>query len=267
MRDYKLKVSLEGLSDESGHLRVNQFTAFVDCFARVFKRVDSLVTGQKNSIYLRIVDLSHNSPAMLVLEAKPSKETNDQRSAVFTRFVGIFEDITNGKDIGLVDYELLKDLKELVRPIGKSIQSARVSTDGKVFDITQAFQARVDLTVAEEETFPGEITGVLEYLNVHGGTRIFKIYPDIGPSQIDCYFSDELKSLAKEAILRYIGVSGTLTQKRAALFPHKIDVEEINIFPGEEELPNLSDFIGSAPNATGGMTSEEFIWSIRSGEA
>jgi hypothetical protein len=63
--------------------------------------------------------------------------------------------------------------------------------------------------------------------------------------------------------LRYVEVGGSLRQKKAARYPYAIDVEHIEVFPQEKELPKLIDLLGIAPDATGELTSEEFVWSVR----
>ncbi len=264
MKKHEIILTLEGLPEDDGHVRVTDFINEIRSFVHFVNETDNLVTGSgRPSFYLRVVGLSHGSPAIVAMEALPRDEENDQRAEVFTRTFGIFEDIKGQKNLGFVDYGQLEALKNFVAPIGNRIATASVSLDSKVIDITQELKAKINLELAAEDTYPGEFRGMLEYLNVHGNQRVFRIYPDIGPSKVSCNFSESHKDNAIKAIDRFVEVRGTVTQKKAAYYPHEIDVEEITVLPSEDELPTLYDLRGMAPKATGEMMSEEFVRSIR----
>jgi hypothetical protein len=62
---------------------------------------------------------------------------------------------------------------------------------------------------------------------------------------------------------RYVCVNGKLRYKRLEDFPYAIDAEEIEIMPFDDELPNLFDIRGIAPNLTSGRTTEDFLEAIR----
>ena len=44
---------------------------------------------------------------------------------------------------------------------------------------------------------------------------------------------------------------------------HKIKVQEMEVFPPASTLPSLRDLYGIAPNATGDMTTEQFVRQLR----
>jgi hypothetical protein len=58
-------------------------------------------------------------------------------------------------------------------------------------------------------------------------------------------------------------VMGTLHYRQGQYFPQSIDVSDIQLLPSDNELPALSTLRGIAPNATDGMTSEDFVRKLR----
>ena len=103
----------------------------------------------------------------------------------------------------------------------------------------------------------------MEALNVHGNLKKFTIYPVAGAKKVDAYFPDRLFDIAISSVKKYLNLSGQLKYKRMAKFPHSIKVEAIEVFPDEEDLPSIMDIHGIAPNATGELSSEEFVRRLR----
>jgi hypothetical protein len=259
----RLELIIEGRPEEQGFVRVSDFLTGIQTFVSTMRVADELETGARSpSFYLRIVGLSLYSPACVVFEAQPKKEI-DVRANATKHLFGVIDCVEEERTIELDDYGLLENLSHLVAPVGKSVASLKVAAQGRVVDLSSDFQQKVGRLMAAEETFPGSVTGMLEYINVHGSTRSFRIYPDIGPSHVTCDFPKDMTDLAIGSILRYVEVSGNLRQRKAARYPYAIEVEDIEVFPPEDELPKLVNLYGIAPKATGGLTSEEFVWSIR----
>jgi hypothetical protein len=263
MATNNLELIIEGRPEAGGYVLASDFITGIQAFMGTMNIADKLVTGAKSpSFLLRIVGLSLCSPARVLFAAEPKKDI-DVRDDVSRHLFGVIDSIERGKEIALDDYALLENLQTLVSPIGKSVVSLGVTAKDNKVSLTEEFQHKVGLRIAAEETFPGHLTGMLEYINVHAGTRSFRIYPDIGPSHVTCDFPQEMTDLAVDGIRQYVGVWGNLRQKKAARYPYAIDVEHIEIFPPEDDLPKLRDLYGIAPAAIGSMTSEEFVWSAR----
>ena len=263
MSTSRFELIIEGKPEEDGYVRVSDFLTGIQSFVGTMKTVDQLETGAKSpSFYLLVVGLSLASPARVTFDALPKNDV-DVRNSASGHLLRVIDNIEEERGIALDDYALLENLNKLVLPVGKSVAALKVVAQGRTVNLSGEFQQKVGRMMAAEEVFPGQLTGMLEYINVHGDTRSFRIYPDVGPGHVNCVFPKDMTGKAVGAILRYVGVWGNLRQRKAARYPYAIEVEHIEIFPPDKELPRLSDLYGIAPNATGKLTSEEFIWSIR----
>ncbi len=109
----------------------------------------------------------------------------------------------------------------------------------------------------------GSITGMLEQINVHGGKNEFRIYPIAGPPFVKCKFSDDIKGEVKRAIEKNITIHGRLGYKPRASFPYYAEVRSLDIHPPDDKLPTFGSLEGIAPDATGDLSSEDFIRGIR----
>ena len=125
--------------------------------------------------------------------------------------------------------------------------------------------SRVDTALAVDEECEGSIEGMLEQINLHLGANTFHIYPDVGPRKVTCHFPTKLYDDAVSAVGRRVEVSGTLRYRARGEFPHQIAVTQIEVFPPVSELPDWDDLRGRAPDATGGLSTEEFVRELRDG--
>lgn len=256
---------MEGLPEDNGNIRAAIFASELQSFLSLLRETNfHLARYRKSTFDLKIIDLSHRSPATVVFEAVP-KDTEDYDwfEPTINHVFDLFEDIQEQVPMATVDNRLLEALQKFVKPLGQKIDSLKIMTDGRVIKANKEFSAKVDLAIAPEENFPGSIRGVLEYLNLHDENRTFRIYPDIGPSKVNCIFPDELTERAIKAIRSFVEVHGILHQKKVADFPNEIEVQDIDIFPPDDELPTLSDLRGMSPDATGDLTSVEYVRKVR----
>lgn len=94
--------------------------------------------------------------------------------------------------------------------------------------------------------------------------RVFWLYPEIGPTKIQCLFSQDLFERAKMALGRRVEVDGLFRYKVNAPYPHLADVKEMTVFPYESDLPTFDDLFGIDPGITNGLSCEDYIRNIRS---
>jgi hypothetical protein len=109
----------------------------------------------------------------------------------------------------------------------------------------------------------GSVEGTIEMISIHKPPR-FNVYHSIGLQAVRCNLREEDVERVRDNLGRRVVVSG-LVSYNAKDEPKSIVVEELEVIPSEDELPTIDQFIGSDPNYTGDMTTEEYIRSIRSG--
>jgi hypothetical protein len=266
MNEPTLSVVVEGLADEGGRVRLSDLLQELQLVTRAMRRVDVEVSGEPTgSFYYRIQAVSYASPLTIVLEPQLYKPTVDVRAKVADRFFSIVSSVAEGDIPKRVDTSLLADIKQMTAPVGESLLSARIIYNGRTLSLDKNLGAQVDVALAPEETWTGEMRGMLEYINIHEGKNVFRIYPEIGPPHLSCNFPPELRDEAILAVGRYVNVQGLFKYKAVSDFPHEVDVKAMEVFPVESKLPTLMDLRGIAPKATGKLSSGEFVRRLRDG--
>jgi hypothetical protein len=160
---------------------------------------------------------------------------------------------------------ILNDFRVLCKASDETVTMLSVTTKNKEIKVADNVVELIDLALVHEEECYGSIEGRLESINVHGGSNTFTIYPVTGAENVSCKFPDKLENKAIDAIKRNILVSGLLRYRRGENFPYRINVEDIQIYDWEKDLPSLLDLRGLAPNATGEKSSEQFVRELRDG--
>jgi hypothetical protein len=279
MPQNRVTIQLIGSLEDDWHVTLSAFLYQLEAVKAALKQTERLVSGDEEpSVYYRIVDLSHASPATVVLEAvampqapqalKKKRRTQrvDYSGATVTQFFSSLKQIRQKQAPPRADLQALESYRNLTASLNKKVSHIQIINSEESIDIDKAFQSSIDEIIGPDELVEGTVYGTLERINLHNTTR-FDIFPTIGPKQVVCDFKPDMKEGAIRAIDHYVCVGGNLRYKRLENFPYAINVESIEVLPPEGELPSLFDIKGMAPNLTGGKSTPEFLEGIRDAES
>lgn len=253
---------LEGSPEDEGRVRLhellNSLQKFYSCLKRLEIRPDS---GRKANIYYRVVELNTGS-AEILIEPVSSQPSFDPRIILERMDTGL-NAILEGKPLpSWMDYEVLDSFKELASPLKRHVRRIEIVRPRKRYFVTAEFEKRIEKIWGAEIIADGSATGFLDSVNVHGVNH-FHIYPMVGHTKILCAFATEHLSHVKDGLKRYVTVYGKLHYKEHDNFPHRVDLESLEIPPADEDLPLLSSLRGIAPHATGDIDSVAFVRRLR----
>ncbi|MEK8016755.1 MAG: hypothetical protein VSS75_007790 [Candidatus Parabeggiatoa sp.] len=264
MKKNQFSITFKGSLDDDEHLRLSDFVNQLGAFKTVLGYIDSSINQQsQKSTYYRVIDLSHSSPACVVLEAVPLKSMNDNTHTIIHQLFRGLQDIISGRLPHDYNDQILQSLKKIVAP---RMTEIKLSYDNEDINIPLNLAAKIDSLLGPDEVIEESMTGTLEMLDIHAPKNKFRIYPVIGPKKVDCYFSVDLLQKAIDGVSHYVNVEGEFKYKSSSPFPYAVDVTDIEIYPDEDELPTLFNLQGIAPNATGQKRSEDFVRGIRDNE-
>lgn len=265
MAQHRIVLTVEGMPRDNGQVRLD---AFVDELTRLhaaLARLDKTISKGKRNCHFAIVGLSYASPTTTEIEVRVNPRSIDNRIQIYNQFSGLIDAVERDEIPFNVDYALLEDIKGLASPVGVKFNTASLKINSKTYSLTEHLAKRIDAYLAEQEECFSTVEGMLEKINVHDEANNFTVYPDIGPSRISCHFVPDLIDVAVSAIRRRVAISGIAKFRKQSPYPHHIDVNHIEIFSPEDELPFFDDLRGIAPDATGSLSSEEFIRELRNG--
>lgn len=257
MPDPAITIRLVGSDEDNGRVRFEDFRQFCDKIAECLRRTETAVTKQPKRIRYRVSDLQASS-AQMTLEPIAPKKGPDPRSEVVGLFKKSVADLQAGT---FADPRLTPDdLREFRDLYARRGTTKEVWVDGA--KLTSQYVANIDRILGSSVGAEGFVTGRLERLNVHNRNE-FVLYPPLMGTSIICHFPDGLFEMVRAGIKRNVTVSGTLFHLPDKPFPDRVHVTTLELHPPDGELPNLRDLRGLFPDCTGGMSSVDFVRSLR----
>lgn len=263
--DDRITLIIEGLPEDDGQVRLGVFMSQLQNLSATITKIDREANDGKAATYFRIAELSYKSPVRVVLEPQALPNHAYAGHAIIESLIRVTTALENGSDLSGLDADLLEDIRNLGRPVGKSVKNTTLLFNDHRFDLTPKVAVKVEEALAVDDECEGAIEGMLEQINLHLGANVFHIYPEIGPRKVTCKFPSKLLDDAVFAVGKRVEIFGTLHYRNGASFPHEISVSQIEALPPESELPDWDDLRGRAPDATGKLSSEAFVRELRDG--
>ena len=260
---------IEGMEQHANHLELSVFAKKIMAFQNFLNA--SLKETRENEVFFELVNISHSSPVTIECNARSRHPLIDEAncSRVINNINQALNWVSDGEAHRLSN-PLLSAMEKLAVTDADKIGLSEIqiingeSEPSHVCQLNDRFRENMKKSRLDEERDVGTVDGKLEKINIHNGVNTFRIYSELSVMPyVDCKFPSELCEQAQSALGRYVSVLGECFYRPGAPFPYKVTVREMNILPPTADLPTLSDLYGIAPNATGGLSSEDFVRKLR----
>lgn len=264
MPDNKLRLTLSGFASENGHVRFSDLVKELSSLETALVELDRGSSNRRRqTVYYRVTEISHNSPAVFELEEVPVSAEIVPNAPILA-LAKILGGINSFEAMAEVDSSVLTSIASMARPVGKTVAAATIQTNGFVFELDRRVPARVQEILRPVEEYGSSAAGMLEAINIHNGANQFTLYPDVGAKRIACHFPKDLLPRALEGIGRFVEISGEFRKRRAARFPFAASVTALEVLPDDSEIPDVINLEGIAPEMTGGLSAADYLEKIRS---
>ena len=135
-------------------------------------------------------------------------------------------------------------------------------TTGESCRIVHPMARQINQLLVKERVSLGSIEGSIELVSVHAGNRKFNVYHTITGKAVECNIPSELEDAIIAALKRPVVVSGSIHRNLNG-DPVRVNVRNLRVLRDERELPSLDELMGSLPDLTGDLSTEEYIRMIR----
>jgi hypothetical protein len=256
-------------------LRLEELLKQLEAVRKALKETQRILKGPE--VHYRVVGISRSSPYEIRLEADAASSERRQVALLERTFPHAAKEIQEGQrrpanfdGPALHAYqEMTANLETTISPmeIETTVDEGGGTAETHVVSVTNQLAKRVGVILGPKSFVLGSLVGRLERLNIHGGQNVFVVYPLTGPAHgISCRFPREMLSHVTEGVDRYVEVVGLLVHNEVDYFPEEVRVKTMTVFPEEKDFPDISALRGIAPDATGGLSTEDFLRGLR-GEA
>lgn len=134
------------------------------------------------------------------------------------------------------------DLVSIVDSRDKELDRVRIWVNNKPNNLSSKIVANIDLILGTSSKAYGTIEGKLQVISERQGLN-FVVYDSLTDKPIKCYFDDDIMNEVIGAFGKRISVYGMIRYRKDGE-PISIEVEELEVFPNKEDLPNIYDVLG-----------------------
>src|SRR5579859_3823187 len=174
MPQNRITIQLTGSLEDDWNVTLSGFLTQLEAVKAALKQTERLLTGEEEpSVYYRIVDLSHNSPATVVLEAvsltnrphpqpkkKGATQKTDYSAATVSQFFHSLKQIREKRQAPeRADLQTLEAYRNLATPVSKKVSGMKVIENAESVDIDQNFQSAIEEIIGPDELVEGTISG------------------------------------------------------------------------------------------------------------
>lgn len=263
--DRTLTIQLQPTEQEN--LRLDDFLEQMATLKNALRETERMVSGLEPSLYFRIKQLQKNSPAKVVLEAVSDDAAVDARpqyaSYIVRRLTTNLRIIANKKRLpSKIDVPALDAYRDIAAPAEKHHIEVQIQAGGHAVAVGRRFREILDSLIGEDEYSYGSVSGKIEAVNLHEDNKRFQLFPIVGASRIFGTFLKKDRKVFAGALDKYVTVYGRLRYKTWDKHACEIKADRITIHDVESS-PKFEDLKGISPEATGSLTTQEYIDRVR----
>jgi hypothetical protein len=160
----------------------------------------------------------------------------------------------------------MRRVKRMVSLIHKNGAKGFVASapDGQSVEVSEKASKTIDELLPVKTEAVGSVEGRLEAISIHGSKK-FVIYHSITKKAVNCHFDQQriMDKVLQTLGGRIVVVGEVFSNAKGE--PVKVAVSDFELVEGTGRLPTVAELTGSDPDFTGGLSTEEYVRSIRRG--
>jgi hypothetical protein len=267
----KLRFEIKGEPDS---ISLETYSKATDKVIGILRELDRAISRSKGTLNWFISRLHNNGTLLLEVLSRQRQvkhreaQVTDYSGEVATSFVAGLENIEcHGTSPPYLTDTGMRKVQEMVLLIHKNGAKGFVASAPDVrrsVEVSERASKAISELLPVKTTAFGSVEGRLEAISIHRGKK-FVVYHAISNKAVNCHFEQEPMM---ELVLRSLGsrvlVSGEIFSN-AKGEPVKVAVSNFSLIEDTGPLPTVAELTGSDPDFTGGLSTEEYIRSIRRG--
>lgn len=255
---------------ELGRLSLNSFLGVLDNSLYVLRDLDKRISEERSgTMQWFITRVWEGNSVELELEPRVLRGQIDRRRPVLVGFTdGVEQIVKEGTTPRYFDWDDLVHVRNIVRQFGRDgLEGVVYSVEeyDKRTNLTREAGSNVESLLGEYSHALGSIEGRIELISIHTRYKHFNIYQDVTQKAIRCNLPEEYESdvfKAAEGRRRVIS-TGLISYNRKGEPIRILLKKPLRFLKEEESLPSIKDMLGSAPDITGDLCTEDYIRSMR----
>jgi len=222
-------------------ITADRFMRAVEYLFRLINEVSQAMTGASNNIDW-IVSVKGGS-IELGAAGEARKPSVSVEAVVNSAYTGLKQLQGSTRRPAHFTENALEDARDLAKLIdGKAVRVVQVRRSKETFKMQEGAVRNIDNILGGTLVEVGVIEGHLQMISSRG-TLHLGVWDTIGDRLVRCYVPAEMIDEAKAALDKRVAVAGTI-RYRPSGEPVSIDVDSLEVFPPEAELPTADEVYG-----------------------
>ena len=255
--------------DAGGSIDFQAMLRVFGACARMLSRMERDLAGRNaGQSQWQIKDAGIGSFA-IALETLPTESSRNgyDPAQVASILIDGFNCLEHKRDVPL---ELKEATLKEMRSVAGALKSRDIEHEllvtsdvtGQTGRISHPMARQINRMLLKERVTIGSVEGKLELVSGHKGDRKFNVYHSITGKAVRCDLSLALEKEVIDALGKQVVVSGKVHRNLNG-DPVKVAVEKLRVRHENRQIPTLDELMGSIPDLTGNLSTEEFIRMIR----
>lgn len=254
------------ISFKSQFIPIHTFASAMTGLEDMLYDIDREISG-KYTVEWGIRDLKTREKSIVAIPRLAGKKSHDNSDLIIPAFLNGLKTI-RAKAVRPNHFsdDALANAKELSMAVNGDVQRITVSgsLNGKLarpITLNHNVARHVDEVIGPRYTAIGSVEGTLEMISIRRFLK-FGITHSVSGRMVNCRFTYSMLDQIKASLGKRIIASG-IVHYNARHEPVRVDVEWIRTLKARHELPSIEDLGGSDPDFTGGLSTEEYLRSLR----
>ena len=214
--------------------------------ATLLHEVDRTVAEQKRPAVDWVISQVQGGSIHLTLEAIPNDKVQPRQIAEVIKVVeaGMTNIVKMPERPRYFSDKALDSAKNLAKLVDKDAFRIQLGINSNRIALNQHIVANVDEIIGGKYKSFGTVEGILKAIDL-SRNPLFRVYDLLTNKSVRCYFDNQSTSMdmIKKSLEQRVAISGLITSREDGE-KISINVEEIEIFPQEDELPTITEMIG-----------------------
>jgi hypothetical protein len=262
MSETRLEARLEPPVTPGREIQFDDLTRLCDRLKECLRATESALTDEAPHAKYQLVELELASVDIALKPLRGSRLEDIAASTIrlFTSTVAAlqFDGIVDPR----INRAALQSYRKFADTFLKRDSTVRI---GGV-SLTTRFVSNIDDLLGRYFVSEGTVKGRIERLNIHHDKNVCALFSPIHDRGIECSFDSEVFPQVHAAVGKNATVLGKLKFSGRSALPEHIYITSVEVHPDDDDLPTLGSLRGLlGPDALGGMSTEDFLASVRNG--
>ncbi|MBI4305010.1 MAG: hypothetical protein HY678_01700 [Chloroflexi bacterium] len=248
------------LQPKDTYVKAASYYDALGAFLALLREVDAVLTMQAGESGHKVVWLVHLKNPTIPLIAESVDQDIDVTRKARDMVLSVLETLQDRpflpSGLSYTALERAQDLSDVIARDG--VSEVIIRAEDREVRVTDRLGVNVREIMGQKVEVLGSVEGELEMVTLRN-RRYFNVYDALTGKATKCFFVEGLSDRVREALGRYVTVSGTIRTFARGEGREVTDIQDLQIIDPAQQLPGPSDVRGIWPRTADSPSAETYV--------